>query len=151
MFKSAMLHLLNVHARYHLRSVVGKQLTSLYRYGHMSVCGPKLEEFKFCMSLKGLHPEERRDAWIRRRAEWWARRRLEKSSEDVWDIRTYVAPHLLLLSFDRAPHGCRFPYQRAAQGLPAINSLPARAKQYCTRVRYCTPLLVTLPWYEEPG
>ena len=88
MFKSAMLHLLNVHARYHLRSVVGKQLTSLYRYGHMSVCGPKLEEFKFCMSLKGLHPEERRDAWIRRRAEWWAQRRLTKSSEDIWDIRT---------------------------------------------------------------
>ncbi|EPS94867.1 hypothetical protein FOMPIDRAFT_1169286 [Fomitopsis schrenkii] len=69
-------------------NIVGKQLTSLYRYGHMSVCGPKLEEFKFCMSLKGLHPEEHRDAWIRRRAEWWARRRLEKSSEDVWDIRT---------------------------------------------------------------
>ena len=43
------------------------------------------------MSLKGLHPEERRDAWIRRRAEWWARRRLEKSSEDVWDIRTCVS------------------------------------------------------------
>ena len=45
----------------HLCVVVGKQLTSIYRYGHMSVCGPKLEEFKFCMSLKGMHPEEKRD------------------------------------------------------------------------------------------
>lgn len=78
-----------LNSRY-LWIVIGKQLTSLYRYGHMSVCGPKLDEFKFCMTLKGLHPEERREAWIRRRAEWWARRRLEKSSEDVWDIRTCV-------------------------------------------------------------
>ena len=34
-----------------------------------------------------MHPEEQREAWIRRRAEWWAHRRLEKSSEDVWDLR----------------------------------------------------------------
>ncbi|CCL99976.1 uncharacterized protein FIBRA_02001 [Fibroporia radiculosa] len=69
-------------------NILGVQFKSLYRYGHMSVCGHKLDEFKFCMSIKGLHPEEKRDAWIRRRAEWWARRRLEKSSEDIWDFRT---------------------------------------------------------------
>jgi hypothetical protein len=68
--------------------VLGFQLKSLYRHGHMSVCGPKMEEFKYCMSIKSLHPEEKRDAWIRRRAEWWARRRLLRSSEDVWDMRT---------------------------------------------------------------
>ena len=38
-----------------------------------------------------MHPEERREAWIRRRAEWWAHRRLGKSSEDVWDIRKCVS------------------------------------------------------------
>ncbi|KZT01983.1 uncharacterized protein LAESUDRAFT_686017 [Laetiporus sulphureus 93-53] len=64
------------------------QLKSLYRFGHMSVCAAKMDEFKFCMSLKSSHPEDKRDAWIRRRAEWWAHRRLAKSSEDVWDIRT---------------------------------------------------------------
>lgn len=53
----------------------------------MSVCGRKMEDFKFCMSLKSMHPEDKRDAWIRRRAEWWAERRLGKSSEEVWDVR----------------------------------------------------------------
>lgn len=70
--------------------VVSSQMRSLYRYGEMATCSPKLEEFKYCMSLKGMHPEEKRDVWIRRRAEWWARRRTHKSSEDVWDVRTYV-------------------------------------------------------------
>ncbi|OCH84397.1 hypothetical protein OBBRIDRAFT_409622 [Obba rivulosa] len=66
---------------------VRMQLQSLYRYGHMSECGRKYEDFKFCMSIKSLHPEEKRDAWIHRRAVWWAQRRLGKSSEDVWDVR----------------------------------------------------------------
>ncbi|KAH9829263.1 uncharacterized protein C8Q71DRAFT_851811 [Rhodofomes roseus] len=61
----------------------GQQLTSLCRYGHLSVCGLKLAEFKSFMSLKGLHPEECRNVWILRRAEWQVRRRMEKSSEDV--------------------------------------------------------------------
>ncbi|OJT04769.1 hypothetical protein TRAPUB_4563 [Trametes pubescens] len=71
-----------------LCNVMSSQARSLYRYGEMATCTPKLEEFKFCMSLKGVHPEEKRDIWIRRRAEWWARRRASKSSEDVWDVRT---------------------------------------------------------------
>ncbi|KAG1716398.1 hypothetical protein ID866_750 [Astraeus odoratus] len=54
----------------------------------MSECGDKLEDFKFCMSLKSMHPEQKRDAWIRRRAEWWASRRMGKSSENVWEMRT---------------------------------------------------------------
>lgn len=66
---------------------MGPQIKSLYRYGQTSACGSKLDEFKFCMSIKSLHPEEKRDVWIRRRAEWWARRRLGKSSEDVWEMR----------------------------------------------------------------
>ena len=66
---------------------LGTQLKSLYRYGGRSQCGRKLEDFKFCMSLKSMDPDEKRDAWIRRRAEWWATRRLAKGSEDVWDAR----------------------------------------------------------------
>lgn len=73
--------------RYYL-PVLGVQVKSLYRFGQMSTCGEKLEDFKFCMSLKSMHPDDKRDAWIRRRAEWWAARRLEKSSENVWDMRT---------------------------------------------------------------
>ncbi|KAH8108109.1 hypothetical protein BXZ70DRAFT_1003512 [Cristinia sonorae] len=69
-------------------AVIRAQVVSLYRYGKMTECTQKLEDFKFCMSSKGMHPEEKRDAWIRRRAEWWANRRLAKSSEDVWDVRT---------------------------------------------------------------
>ncbi|TCD64874.1 hypothetical protein EIP91_003540 [Steccherinum ochraceum] len=68
--------------------VMSAQVKSLYRYGKMTECSQKLEDFKFCMSSKGMHPEEKRDAWIQRRAEWWANRRIAKSSEDVWDIRT---------------------------------------------------------------
>ncbi|OBZ72982.1 hypothetical protein A0H81_06733 [Grifola frondosa] len=69
-------------------NILGSQLRSLYRFGHMATCSGKLDDFKFCMSIKSMHPEEKRDVWIRRRAEWWAQRRREKSSEDVWDIRT---------------------------------------------------------------
>jgi hypothetical protein len=72
-------------------TVLGNQLKSIYRFGEMAHCTPKWNEFKFCMSIKGLHPEQRRDAWICHRAEWWARRRLGSSSENVWEKRTYVS------------------------------------------------------------
>ncbi|KAI0093132.1 hypothetical protein BDY19DRAFT_922245 [Irpex rosettiformis] len=63
------------------------QMKFLYRYGHMAECAQKAEDFKFCLSNKSLHEEERYEAWIRHRAEWWAKRRITKSSEDVWEIR----------------------------------------------------------------
>lgn len=72
------------------RAVVGSQVKSLYRHGRMSECRDKMEDFKFCMSLKSMEPEAKRDAWIHRRAEWWASRRLGKSSENVWDVRKYA-------------------------------------------------------------
>ncbi|PFH51557.1 hypothetical protein AMATHDRAFT_142361 [Amanita thiersii Skay4041] len=68
-------------------NAIRSQIKSLYRYGGRPDCSQKLEDFKFCMTLKSLHQEERRDVWIRRRAEWWATRRQSRSSEDVWDIR----------------------------------------------------------------
>ncbi|KAF8483180.1 hypothetical protein JB92DRAFT_2763111 [Gautieria morchelliformis] len=69
-------------------NVLGSQLRTIYRYGHAAQCRPKFDDFKFCMSLKTLSAEEKRLEWIRRRAEWWAERRLTRSSEDVWDMRT---------------------------------------------------------------
>jgi len=60
----------------------------MYRQGTLSVCSPKFEEFKFCLSIKTLDPDKRRAAWIRRRAEWWASRRVGRSSEDVWEMRS---------------------------------------------------------------
>lgn len=39
-----------------------------------------------------MSEEERREVWIQRRAEWWAAKRVERSSEDVWEARTYVEP-----------------------------------------------------------
>ncbi|KLO15822.1 hypothetical protein SCHPADRAFT_938407 [Schizopora paradoxa] len=73
--------------RFARRTALGSQLKSLYRHGGQAVCGQKMEDFKFCMSLKAMDPEDKRRVWIRRRAEWWAGRRLGKSSEDVWDVR----------------------------------------------------------------
>jgi hypothetical protein len=40
------------------------------------------------MSLKGESDEERHRLWVRRRAEWWAGRRVGASSEDVWNVRS---------------------------------------------------------------
>lgn len=71
-------------------AALASQGTSVYRYGAPRDCTPKFEDFKFCMSIKSL-PEERKDeVWIKRRAEWWAKRRQGKSSEDVWDARRSV-------------------------------------------------------------
>jgi len=61
--------------------------TGIYRYGQPIDCGRKFDDFKFCMSVKGLSEEARKEEWIKRRAEWWAGRRLEPNSEDVWDSR----------------------------------------------------------------
>lgn len=80
-----------------LGPVLGTQLKSIYRFGEMAHCSAKWNEFKFCLSTKGLHPEQRRDAWIRHRAEWWARRRLGTSSENVWERRAYVLSSCQLL------------------------------------------------------
>jgi hypothetical protein len=80
-----------------LGPVVNNQLKSLYRYGHMSECAQKNEDFKFCMSNKSLHEEDKYEAWIRHRAEWWAKRRLAKSSENIWEARTYVSSLLSIL------------------------------------------------------
>ncbi|KAJ7251521.1 hypothetical protein B0H12DRAFT_1119363 [Mycena haematopus] len=61
---------------------------SMYRYGRLREdCSEKWAEYKFCMSLKWTGTDERRDVWIRRKAIWWAKRRLGKSSEDVWQVR----------------------------------------------------------------
>ncbi|KAG8952872.1 hypothetical protein FRC03_011971 [Tulasnella sp. 419] len=67
---------------------VGSQMKSIYRYGQAAECRAKFEDFKFCLSNKTLSQEEKRNAWIHRRAEWWASRRINGSSEDVWDLRT---------------------------------------------------------------
>jgi len=69
---------------------IRSQVKAIYRYGGRPQCGQKMDDFKFCLTLKALHEEEQRLAWIKRRAEWWANRRLDRSSEDVWDIRTCV-------------------------------------------------------------
>ncbi|KAI0812665.1 hypothetical protein BC629DRAFT_1474658 [Irpex lacteus] len=73
--------------------LLNNQMKFLYRYGHMAECAQKAEDFKFCLSNKSLHEEERYEAWIRHRAEWWAKRRLAKSSEDVWEVRSEPLPN----------------------------------------------------------
>ncbi|KAF7296120.1 hypothetical protein MKEN_01427200 [Mycena kentingensis (nom. inval.)] len=71
-------------------NTVRNLVKSMYRYGHLREdCSEKLAEYKFCMSLKWMGMDDRRDAWIRRKAIWWAKRRMTvgKSSEDVWEVR----------------------------------------------------------------
>ena len=62
-------------------------MSSLYRYGHMSDCSRATADWKYCLSMRKLDPEEKREEWIRRRATWWAKRRMEPNSEDVWGTR----------------------------------------------------------------
>jgi hypothetical protein len=81
----SLLNLINSMTRF--LTVIGSQFRSLYREGQVATCRPKLDEFKFCLSLRSLSSEERREVWINRRADWWARRRISGSSEDVWEIR----------------------------------------------------------------
>lgn len=73
-----------------MTTALRSQVKAIYRYGGRPRCSQKMDDFKFCLTLKALHPEEQREAWIRRRAEWWANRRITKSSEDVWDYRECV-------------------------------------------------------------
>lgn len=67
------------------------QAKAVYRFGEPRNCSRKLDDFKFCMTLKSQSQEDKDEAWVQRRAEWWARRRLEPSSEDVWEARTCVS------------------------------------------------------------
>ncbi|GAA5961495.1 hypothetical protein JCM3765_003607 [Sporobolomyces pararoseus] len=66
------------------------QTKSLYRHGKPRDCSPKFEDFKFCMSIKSLSEEKKEEVWVKRRSEWWAERRMGRSSEDVWDAKTNV-------------------------------------------------------------
>ncbi|EJD42769.1 hypothetical protein AURDEDRAFT_67267 [Auricularia subglabra TFB-10046 SS5] len=68
-------------------NLLHSQARSLYRYGTRAQCSRMFEDWKWCMAFNSLSPERRREAWIQRRAEWWARRRLGRSSEDVWEYR----------------------------------------------------------------
>ncbi|KAK0430865.1 hypothetical protein EV421DRAFT_1721090 [Armillaria borealis] len=69
---------------------IRSQVKSWYQHGESSRCAHKHDDFKFCLSMKWMESGQRYDAWINRRAEWWAKRRLDKSSEDVWAMRTFV-------------------------------------------------------------
>ncbi|SNX85083.1 uncharacterized protein MEPE_03792 [Melanopsichium pennsylvanicum] len=67
---------------------LGPQLKAVYRYGGLQDCKGKLDDFKFCLTLKGMSQEERYDNWIRRKAEKTAEKRLgRESSETVWELR----------------------------------------------------------------
>jgi hypothetical protein len=67
---------------------LGPQLKAVYRYGGLQDCKHKLDDFKFCLTMKGMSAEEKYDAWIQRKAEKTASMRLgRESSENVWEIR----------------------------------------------------------------
>lgn len=80
----------------------------MYRHGTPRDCSAKFDDFKFCMSLKNLSPERKEEVWVQRRAEWWARRRMGRSSEDVWEARRCVLSAFGLRG--RADEGCRNVY-----------------------------------------
>lgn len=67
------------------------QLRHVYQFGKMNDCKTKLENFKHCLTIKGVTKEEHRAIYIRRKAELSAAKRLECSSENVWEMRRCVA------------------------------------------------------------
>ena len=66
---------------------LGPQMRNFYRHGTIRDCTWKWADFKYCLSLKSEDMEARRELWVKRRAEWWAQRRVGASSEDVWTLR----------------------------------------------------------------
>lgn len=66
---------------------LGPQLRNLYRHGTYRDCMWKWADFKYCLSMKSEEMEDRKELWIKRRAEYWAKRRVGGSSEDVWSVR----------------------------------------------------------------
>ena len=67
---------------------LGPQFRSIYRYGTIADCAPRREDFKYCLTLRSLEPEERRAKWLERRAEAKAHKRKGfRSSEAVCDMR----------------------------------------------------------------
>lgn len=122
--------------------VLHAQVKSLYRHGHMSECSDKLEDFKFCMSLKSLHPEQKKDAWIQRQAERQAARRLDKSSENVWEIRKSVlrSPelHIPYLELRLIKWATGIPYRA---GLP-LSKATLRRKMELLPEEYDSPLVL---------
>ncbi|KAK0534206.1 hypothetical protein OC834_001993 [Tilletia horrida] len=74
------------------------QLNAIYRHGSFSACEDKVDDWKACLTLRGLDPDEKYKAWIQRRAEIAAHKRMGKqSTEDIWSFRltpdgTYVDP-----------------------------------------------------------
>lgn len=112
-----------------LRPALRNLVKSMYRYGHLREdCSEKWAEYKFCLSLKWMGLDERRDAWIRRKAIWWAKRRLGKSSEDVWQVRECV----LSCAHDNPTNLTHFsePLQGFPRPLDPVQYLSERPKEY---------------------
>lgn len=82
----------------------------------MAECADKTADFKFCLTMRSLSPEERRDAWLRHRAEWWATRRTTQSSEDVWEVRKYAFSCLFLV--DVCVFMAFYGYRKPLEGFP---------------------------------
>ncbi|PBK93125.1 hypothetical protein ARMGADRAFT_860354, partial [Armillaria gallica] len=53
------------------------------RHGESSWSAHKRDVFKFCLSMRWTESNQRCEAWINRREGWLAKRRLDKSSENV--------------------------------------------------------------------
>lgn len=67
---------------------LGPQLKAVYRYGGLQDCKAKLDDFKHCLTMKGMSTEDKYEAWIRRKAEKTAEKRLgRESAENVWELR----------------------------------------------------------------
>jgi len=73
---------------------IPSQFKAMYRQGQIADCNDKFQDFKYCMSIRSSasSTELKREAWVKRRAEWWASRRLAPSCEDVFDgVKQYPA------------------------------------------------------------
>jgi hypothetical protein len=69
------------------------QLRAYYLTGQLDSCQQVKDDFRYCYSVlsKASNEERRRELYVKHKAEQWAERRMGKSSEDVWTVRSSVA------------------------------------------------------------
>ncbi|PWN26237.1 hypothetical protein BDZ90DRAFT_233369 [Jaminaea rosea] len=80
---------LNLFDRWATCFALTPQFTHVYRYGVFNDCADKLDDFKFCLTLKGLDRAQRHEAFVERKARAMATRRMPggDTSEEIWTLR----------------------------------------------------------------
>ena len=69
-------------------SSMGGQLNNIYRYGGLRSCTEQWKQWRFCMRTKAMGEDEKKRRIREFYMEREAKKRVGRSSERVWDVRT---------------------------------------------------------------